>query len=216
MLVCVGIPTIDGKLHANLVDALLADTLLGHAQGVHFLVKSEMGCSLIGAARNKLARWFLDTPQADALIFVDSDISWKCGALTALAQRPQDVVGGTYRAKTDDVKFHVRGDPQPEGDLLKVEGLPGGFIKISRNAFERMTNAEPYTTDEGVAMRNWFPTEIVDGSLWGEDYGFCRLWGEVGGAVYLDPSIRLRHHDGFRAYTGDPAEWIKEQLNGAG
>src|SRR5690606_40119457 len=85
--VCVGIPTIDGKLHANLVDALLADTLLGHAQGVHFLVKSEMGCSLIGAARNKLARWFLDTPQADALIFVDSDISWKCGALTALAKR---------------------------------------------------------------------------------------------------------------------------------
>lgn len=208
MLVCVGIPTIDGKLHANLVDSLLAETLIGHTQGVHFLVKSEMGCSLIGAARNKLAKWFLGVEQADALVFVDSDISWTGGALTALAKRPQDVVGGTYRAKTDDVRFHVRGDPEPAGDLLKVEGLPGGFIKISRRVFDRLTNAAPYTTQQGEEMRNWFPTEVHDGSLWGEDYGFCRLWREVGGDVFLDPAIRLRHHDGFRAYIGDVSEWL--------
>lgn len=216
MLVCVGIPTIDGKLHANLVDSLLAETLIGDRQGVHFLVKSEMGCSLIGVARNKIAKWFLDTPQADALVMIDSDISWTGGALTALAKRTQDVVGGTYRAKQDDVNFHVRGTPEPEGDLLKVEGLPGGFIKISRGAFERMTNAQPYKTDQGEEMRNWFPTEVVDGSLWGEDYGFCRLWREAGGEVYLDPAIKLRHHDGFRAYQGDVSEWLKGQVNDAG
>lgn len=214
MLVCVGIPTIDGKLHANLVDSLAADTLLGHMQGVHFLVKSEMGCSLIGAARNKLVKWFLETSQADCLIFIDSDISWKGGTLTALARRPQDVVGGTYRAKSDDVKFHIRGVPEQVDDLMRVEGLPGGFIKINRSVFERMDNAVPYTTDQGEEMRNWFPTEVVDGSLWGEDYGFCRLWREKGGEVMLDPAIQLRHHDGFRAYTGDPLEWIKEQVNG--
>jgi hypothetical protein len=214
MLVCVGIPTIDGKLHANTVDSLLADTLLGHSQGVHYLVKSEMGCSLIGAARNKLVKWFLETSQADCLIFIDSDISWKGGTLTALAKRPQDVVGGTYRAKTDDVKFHVRGLPEQVDDLMRVEGLPGGFIKIKRSVFERMDNAEPYTTDQGEEMRNWFPTQVVDGSLWGEDYGFCRLWRAKGGEVFLDPAIQLRHHDGFRAYTGDPLEWIKEQVNG--
>lgn len=211
MLVCVGIPTIDGKLHANLVDSLLADTLLGDRQGVHYLVKSEMGCSLIGAARNMLVKWFMGTT-ADAMIFVDSDISWTGGDLTKLAKRPEDVVGGTYRAKQDDVKFHVRGVPEPVGDLLKVDGLPGGFIKITRNAIERMTNAEPYETDQGEAMRNWFPTHVVDGSLWGEDYGFCRLWRDTGGEVFLDPSLRLRHHDGFRAYTGDVADWIKEQI----
>ena len=215
MLACVGIPTIDGKLHANLVDSLLAETLLGHAQGVHYLVKSEIGCSLIGAARNKLVKWFLGT-QADTLVFIDSDISWPGGALTAMVQRSQDVVGGTYRAKQDEVKFHIRGEPKPEGDLLRVEGLPGGFIKITRRAIERMTNAQPYTTDQGEQMRNWFPTEVVNGSLWGEDYGFCRLWREAGGEVYLDPSIKLRHHDGFRAYTGDPAEWIKGQIDGDG
>lgn len=213
MLVCVGIPTIDGKLHANLVDSLLAETLIGDRQGVHFLVKSEMGCSLIGAARNKLVKWFMDT-QAEALVFIDSDISWPGGTLTALAKRPQDVVGGTYRAKEEAMRFHVRGEAKPDGDLLRVEGLPGGFLKISRRAIKRMDNAQPYTTDQGEPMRNWFPTEVVDGSLWGEDYGFCRLWREVGGDVFLDPAIRLRHHDGFRAYQGDVAEWLKGQTNG--
>ncbi len=214
MLVCVGIPTIDGKLHANLVDSLLADTVIGGQQGVHFLVKSEMGCSLIGAARNKLVKWFLDFNQADCLIFIDSDISWKGGTLTALAKRPQDVVGGTYRQKSDDVKFHVRGLPEQVDDLMRVEGLPGGFIKINRGVFERMDNAEPYTTDQGEEMRNWFPNQVVDGSLWGEDYGFCRLWREKGGEVLLDPAIQLRHHDGFRAFTGDPKEWLEKVLNG--
>lgn len=213
MLVCVGIPTIDGKLHANTVDALLADTLLGHTQGVHFLVKTEMGCSLIGAARNTIAKWFLDFKQADALIFVDADISWKAGTLVSLAKRTQHVVGGTYRAKQDEEKFHIRGIPQEDGDLMRVEGLPGGFLKISRTALECMDNAVEYETEHGDKLRNWFPTEVVDGSLWGEDYGFCRLWREKGGEVYLDPSLQLRHHDGMRAYMGDPKKWIESVLN---
>lgn len=211
MLVCVGIPTIDGKLHANLVDSLLAETLLGHAQGVHFLVKSEVGCSLIGFARNRLMQWFVDTPQADCMIFVDSDISWRGGALTKLALRPEPVVGGTYRLKIDEEKYHVRGPLKESGDLFSVEALPGGFIKVARSAVERMTNAEPYTTDQGDETRNWFPTNVRDGRLWGEDYGFCRLWRETGGEVFLDPSINLRHHDGMRAFDGDFAKWFEGQ-----
>lgn len=214
MLVCVGIPTIDGKPHSNLVDSLLAETVLGYGQGVHFLTLWEIGCSLIGVARNKIARRFLDMSQADCLVMVDSDISWKAGDLAKLAKRPEDVVGGTYRAKTDDeVKFHVRGIPKKRGDLLKVEGLPGGFMKISRHALETM-KAETYTDGTtGQQMRDWFPTGMHKGEMWGEDYAFCRQWRDTGGEVFLDPSIKLRHHDGMRCFTGDPADWLKEVLN---
>jgi len=209
MLVCVGIPSIDGKPCANTVDSLLAETVLGYGQGVHFLVMWEIGCSLIGVARNKLARRFLDIPQAACLVFVDSDISWKGGELARLARRPEDVVGGTYRAKHDEpVKFHIRGIPEPAGDVLKVEGLPGGFLKISRHALETM-HAEPYREESGREMRDFFPTGMIDGEIWGEDYGFCRLWRQSGGSVFLDPSIQLRHHDGFRSYSGDVAAWLE-------
>ncbi len=213
MLVCVGIPTIDGKPCANTVDSLLAEQLLGFQQGVHLLVIWEVGCSLIGVARNKIARRFLDTKGAEFLVFVDSDMSWTGGDLVKLAKRPQDVVGGTYRAKRDDDYYHVRGMPRAEGDLHEVEGLPGGFLKISRSAFER-TQAQLYTDQDGREMRDYFPTGFHEGTIWGEDYGFCRLWREAGGQVWLDASLKLRHHDGLKAYAGDPQKWLESIING--
>lgn len=211
MLVCVAIPTIDGKVHANTLDSLVAETLLGFNQGVHFLAVWEFGNSLINVARNKLARKFLDTAQADCMVFVDSDISWKAGDLIRLVKRPEDVIGGTYRAKTDEVKFHVRGIPEQAGDVLKVEGVPTGFLKITRRALETI-NAAPYTDGSGRQMRDYFPVGIHEGEMWGEDYGFCRLWRESGGSVFLDPSLNVRHHDGTRTYAGDVSKWLDEVL----
>jgi hypothetical protein len=31
--------------------------------------------------------------------------------------------------------------------------------------------------------------------------------------VWLDPDIELRHHDGMRAYTGNPRKWLESVLN---
>lgn len=212
MLVCVGIPTIDGKPCANTVDSLLAEQLLGFREGVHFLVEWQIGCSLIGAARNLIAKAFLEGP-ADCLVMVDADISWKGGDLAKLAKRPQDVIGGTYRTKTDtQTTFHVHGDPENVGDLYRVDGLPGGFLKISRKALEAIP-ANQYDHFDGTPVKDFFPTGFHEGRFYGEDYGFCRLWRETGGDVWLDPDIRLRHHDGMRAFTGSPREWLES--NGA-
>lgn len=209
MLVCVGIPCLDGRPYANTVDSLLAEQMLGYGQGVHFLVLWEIGCSLIGVARNRIARSFLDVKEADCLVFLDADISWTAGDMARLAKRPQDVIGGTYRAKREDTLFHVRGSPEKHGDLYKVEGVPTGFLKVSRKAFETI-HANPYKDENGRDMRDYFPTGYHNGEIWGEDYGFCRLWRESGGSVWLDPTIKLRHHDGNRCYTGDFEAWLEE------
>lgn len=209
MLVCVGIPSIDGKVCANTVDSLVAETLLGHGQGVHFLPKWEINCSLIGVARNKLARAFLDTT-ADCLVMVDADVSWKGGDLARLARHPHDVIGGTYRAKTDEVRFHVRTLLDRCGNLYRVEGLAGGFLKISRRALETVP-AVSYCDEAGREMKDWFPTGVHNGEMWGEDYGFCRQWRDGGGEVWLDPTLDVRHHDGCRTWRGDAAEWMDEQ-----
>lgn len=210
MLVCVGIPSIDGKVCAHTLDSLLAEQLLASQQGIHLLVKCEIGCSLIGAARNKLASWFLRTKQADRMVFIDADISWKGGDLTKLLKHGKDVIGGTYRPKQEQVKFHVRGNPEPEGDLFKVEGLPTGFLQISRKAFGQIEHVEFYDDPEFMALGDYFPTGIHDGRYYGEDYGFCRLYSEAGGTLYLDPDIELKHHDGTRHFTGSPRKWLEE------
>lgn len=207
MLVAVGIPVMDGKPCFQTVDSLLAEQLLGYGKGIHFYPIWEIGCSLIGVARNKIVKRFLDS-KCDCLVFVDSDISWKGGDLAKLAQRPEDIVGGTYRAKQDDIRFHMLGMPEKEGDLYKVDGLPGGFLKVSRHALETMP-AEPYIDDAGREMKNWFPTGIIGGRYYGEDYGFCRIWRDAGGEIFLDPSINLRHHDGLRSFEGDLQAFIE-------
>jgi hypothetical protein len=209
VIVCVGIPSHEGKVCAQTVDSLLAEQLLGFSQGVHILPIWELGTALIGVARNKLAKRFLDIKEAASIVFVDSDISWKGGDLIRLARRDEDVVGGTYRAKIEREQWHVFGKPEPQGDLFKVDGLPGGFLKVSRRAFETI-DAKPYQDNAGNLWRDYFPTGFHDGRMYGEDYGFCRLWRETGGSVLLDPSIKLRHHGGQQVFTGDPLKWLKE------
>jgi hypothetical protein len=199
----------DGKPCAATVESLLAEQLLAQREGVYLLTSFLCGCSLIGHARNQVAKAFLDVPECDCMVFVDADISWTAGELVKLAKRPEDVIGGTYRTKQDEVKFNVHAPIERVGDLYRVGGLPGGFIKISRKAFERLDAPQYEGTD--CVLRDYFPTGFHAGVMYGEDYGFCRLWREAGGDVWLDPSIILRHHDGFRYFSGDPAEWLKDR-----
>lgn len=215
-VICVGIPVIDGKPHYRTVDSLLAEQLLGSTQGVHLLVEWEVGCSLIGDARNRIAKRFLATPECKALVFVDADMSWPAGSLIRLAKSRKDVIGGTYRPKEDETRFHVHGKAIPKGRLWSVDGLPGGFLKISRKALSTMQEkARRYRSGDGTVTHDLFPMGFHRGTYYGEDYGFCRLWRETGGEVFLDPSIKLRHHDGMRVFTGDPAAWMRERY-GAG
>lgn len=206
-LVYVGIPVIDGKPHYKTVDSLLAEQLHCSTQGVHLLVEWEVGCSLIGDARNRLAKRFLATKEAKEMVFVDADISWPPGSLLRLVKRRKDVIGGTYRAKQDEVRFHVHGKAEKVGRLYRVGGLPGGFIKITRKAFGRM-RPRGYLASDNTVTHDYFPMGFHRRTYYGEDYGFCRLWRQSGGEVFLDPSIRLRHHDSMSVYTGDPVEWL--------
>lgn len=212
MIIHVAIPSIDGKIHAATVDSLLAEQLHAMQQGVYILVEWEIGCSLIGHARNRLAKRFLSIPECECTVFVDSDISWPTGALLKLARARQDVIGATYRKKAPTGDFHLRGKPEKRGRLYVVDGLPGGFLKVSRRAFEAMkTNG--YLEDDGSTTWDFFPMGFRDGVYYGEDYGFCRLWRDTGGEVFLDPSIRLRHHGGQEYYTGDVRAWIRKHGN---
>lgn len=206
-LVFVGIPVLDGKPHYKMVDSLLAEQLHCSTQGVHLLVEWEVGCSLIGDARNRLAKRFLATKEAKEMVFVDADISWAPGSLLRLVKSRKDVIGGTYRAKQDEVRFHVHGKAEKVGRLYRVGGLPGGFIKISRRAFVKM-RPRGYLASDNTVTHDFFPMGFHRGTYYGEDYGFCRLWRQSGGEVFLDPSIHLRHHDSMSVYTGDPAEWL--------
>lgn len=224
MLVVVGVPSYDGKPNYQTVDSLLAEQFVCREEGVYILVEWLVGLPYVAIARNQLIERFLSIKEADQIIMVDADVSWPAGTLLKLARRQEDIVGGTYRPKQDKLRFHVddvEHKPEKHGDVWKVDGIPGGFMKISRKAAERMKpQASPYYDFAKRVWRDYFKVGWANTSVgpryFQEDYGFCWFWRQLGGEVWLDPTLRVRHHQGVYVFDGDANQWMDETYGAAG
>jgi len=102
-----------------------------------------------------------------------------------------------------------------ENGLIKLHDAGTGFMMISREAILKMIKAYPelkYNNDVNISNADLkdhfyalFDTMIdpIDRRYLSEDYTFCRRWQEIGGDVWLDPSISLNHYGHF-CFQGNP------------
>jgi len=102
-----------------------------------------------------------------------------------------------------------------ENGLIKLHDAGTGFMMISREAILKMIKAYPelkYNNDVNINNADLkdhfyalFDTMIdpVDRRYLSEDYTFCRRWQELGGDIWLDPSISLNHYGHF-CFQGNP------------
>jgi hypothetical protein len=102
-----------------------------------------------------------------------------------------------------------------ENGLIRLHDAGTGFMMIKREAILKMIEQYPdlkYKNDVqmgGVDLRDnfyaLFDTMIdpVDKRYLSEDYTFCRRWQEMGGDIWLDPSISLNHYGSF-CFQGNP------------
>lgn len=107
-----------------------------------------------------------------------------------------------------------------ENGLIKLHDAGTGFMMISRQAILKMLKAFPdlkYNNDVALGGQDLgenfyalFDTMIdpIDRRYLSEDYTFCRRWQEIGGDIWLDPSISLNHYGHFR-FTGNPRAIIQ-------
>lgn len=215
----VAIPTYDQKISSHTTRALLSEQIMATTIGLEMRTVILNGCSLITQARNQLCQDFLDT-DALRMVFVDSDVSWEPGSLLKLASHKFDLVGGAYRHKNPnmDETYPVRWKDEPGADLMatdgciEVDGLPGGFLCISRRALEVFKAHFPeraYRDQSTRVMHAFFTAPYAEGTLMGEDIAFCRDYQKAGGRVWLDPELALNHHEGPTEYKGHIGKWLK-------
>lgn len=106
-----------------------------------------------------------------------------------------------------------------ENGLIKLHDAGTGFMMIKREAIIKLLKAYPeikYNND--VAMSNdlggnfyaLFDTMIdpIDRRYLSEDYTFCRRWQDIGGDIWLDPTISLNHYGHF-CFQGNPQAIIQ-------
>ncbi len=173
--------------------------------GIDWTVETLTNESLISRARNTLAARFLNNPDSTHLMFIDADIGWEPWHLLALLDHDKDIIGGLYPMKSLPVKWVVNGfdgaETGPNG-LQEVSKTGTGFMLIKRSVFEKMKVHEkviPFNNDIGLDpaldqyLMTYFDTDVRENRYYSEDWTFCENWRDLGGKVYVDKRVLLKH-----------------------
>jgi len=174
--------------------------------GIDWTVETMTNESLISRARNTLSAKFLATKESTHLMFIDADIGWEPWHLLALLNHDKDVIGGLYPMKTIPVKWCVNGIPgAPDNDpngLLEVTKTGTGFMLIKRHVLEKIAShpaVKPFKNDIGLDpsldqyMKTYFDTAVRENRYYSEDWTFCENWRDLGGQIWVDKRVLLRH-----------------------
>jgi hypothetical protein len=173
--------------------------------GIDWTMETMTNESLISRARNTLTAKFLNNKDSTHLFFVDADIGWEPWHLLVLLNRDVDVIGGLYPMKSLPIKWCVNGfdgaEEGPDG-LQEVSKTGTGFMLIKRHVFEKLNAhpaTKPFLNDIGLPvelnpyMKTYFDTAVRENRYYSEDWTFCENWRDLGGKVWVDKRVLLRH-----------------------
>jgi len=210
--VLIGTPAHDGRLDVWYCNSLINTIKLSMVHGVEIVPVYMSYDSLIQRARNDLVRLALEE-NFDDLIFIDSDEEWKPEWIFTLLNYDVDVVGVPVIKKSDIPAFNVKALPDgmrlDKNNLMEVEAVGTGFLRISKNALEQIWDDSPEYTNENKKCRMVFDIQIIDGDLVSEDNIFCQKWRKLGGKVYIDPSMTC-NHIGAKKYSGNFLDFLQK------
>ena len=177
--------------------------------GIDWTLETMVNESLISRARNTLTAKFLEQEGATHLMFIDADIGWEPWHLLVLLNRDVDVIGGLYPMKTMPIKWVVNGfegaEEGPDG-FQEVSKAGTGFLLMKRHVFEKLNShpaVKPYKNDIGLDpkydknLKTYFDTAVRQGRYYSEDWTFCENWRDIGGKVYVDKRVLLRHSGSY-------------------
>lgn len=199
----IGIPTYDGKLDWRTAAGLIEVARFCGEKHLSICVDVVPGDAFIGKARDTLVHRFLKHTDWEDFIFVDADVGFNLEGIKALMRCQEDIVGGLYRVKSDKVQFPglmwepVRANERDQ-NLVKMQYLPTGFMRIKRRVFEKMQEKWPDNyyycgAAKGDKMHEFFPHGRTEHHFHGEDIKFCMNAIECGFDIWAVQDIDMAH-----------------------
>jgi hypothetical protein len=174
--------------------------------GIDWTMETMTNESLISRARNTLTAKFLHNKDSTHLMFIDADIGWEPWHLLVMLNAQKDVIGGLYPMKSLPVKWCVNGfegaEVSEDGNLQEVSKTGTGFMLIKRDVFEKLNAhpaTKPFMNDIGLPvelnpfMKTYFDTAVRENRYYSEDWTFCENWRDLGGKVWVDKRVLLKH-----------------------
>ncbi len=216
------IPTVSRPYQVCL-DSLKASVPVINAAGWEDASTYEIGNPYISAARMAMLRRAIET-NADAVVFIDHDLSWRPEDMLSLLDAEGDVVAGTYRFKREPEEYMgallpgIDGTPQVRSDgCILAHCIPAGFLRITRAGINKFMYHYPKLQylEQGTLCVDLFNHGVHEGVWYGEDYAFSRNWNEKCGQIWIDPRLRINHHTADAMYPGDFHSYLLRQPGGS-
>jgi hypothetical protein len=156
-------------------------------------------CSDICHARAKLFGMFLRS-QATHMLFIDDDMGWNPQDVIRMFVHDRDFVAVAGPRKAFPPSFAVQTDAPMRQEattgLIEVSQIGLAFVLITRAVALRVSQAHPelkFVGDDGREEFAVFNPMVVNGRYSSEDFAFCERWRALGGKIYCDPTISLKH-----------------------
>ncbi len=194
-------------------------TFLQNPQWTHlFWIDSDIGFSVDAALRLLLC----DHAVAGGIYPLKRE-AWPPEGLPAgMTQHQFEATYTRYTVNTNadaqgEVHLHVDAD-----GFFQVSEAPTGFMCIKREVFTRMVAHYPelqYVPDSPGVQDQGLHYRFFDVSVHpqtrrylSEDYGFCKLWTDMGGAIHVDACSNLSHQ-GQKLYRGDFLQTLSTNMS---
>jgi len=134
------------------------------------------------------------------VVWIDSDIEWSVEDMRKLLDSDKDIISGLYvldpagsvavgmpnangvPTRVNKVEFLLHDEP------VEVGGVGFGFVAMKSGVFESLPR--PWFL---IAKVQWSPDNPMRVNM-GEDYSWCELAKANGYKIWVDPSIKIRHH----------------------
>lgn len=201
----IAMPCYGGMLTESTFMSFIRFSNTARELGINWTLETLVNESLISRARNTLVAKFLHRKDASHLMFIDADIGWDSWHLLLLLSRNKDVIGGLYPMKSMPVQWVVNSFPGAETDtegLQEVSKTGTGFMLIKKEVFHKLDEhpaVKPYKNDTGLNamydqyLRTYFDTAVKNDRYYSEDWNFCENYRDIGGKIYVDKRILLKH-----------------------
>jgi GT2 family glycosyltransferase len=196
-------------MEAEYVKSLVATLSVLKDKGISYFYLNEYS-SQVNAAREAtimgsrfLNAWATEPLNGEAtydkIIWIDSDISWTPEQFLKLYESTYDIVSGLYFNEEGVPLFtFAENDVYFDHEQLKhkqypfeVFGVGFGFVAMKSGIFESISR--PWFETQFQKIENEDKTKEMY-IPWGEDYSWCLKAQAAGYKIYLDPSIRVKHH----------------------
>lgn len=189
-------PLYDGKMCIEYFDSLMRTIRLCSKMGIEIIPIHVCYDALIQRARNDLFKIAHDS-DVDSIFFIDADMIWDENDFMKIAIDGKDFSGAAVPKKSDiSIDFNVALLPEGviyEDKYLIVKSVGTGFIKLSRNAINKIWDYSDEYKNGGNTNRMVFNVGIVECELYSEDSYFCHNWRNAEGKIYIHTDVNITH-----------------------